>query len=428
MQPALSKNRPFWRKKRNWLLLIIVFVFAALASCSGTRMIMKTAANTPKGLPASPTLQLGNLDQWENSQSDQYRAAFEDHVYGQYPENLQLSELGRRDLPGSHFNGKGRVEILSFQLLNPGTGETREFGAVAVHPINAQSPYPLILSQNFCPNHNVVPVDGVPVPPQIGFDCSGDGFMAGVFTYFFGRYITTPPIEDILDRGYGFAAIYPSEFVPDNAQSGQSVLDQFFSNFEPQDRPGALAAWAAQFNLVADYFKSQSSVSKTFLYGHSRYGKTALLAAAFNPQIDAAIAHQSGTGGASLSRHKPGETIADITQGYPHWFGGRYASYADRNDALPIDQHQLLALIAPRPVLLGNARRDVWSDPNGGFRAAQAASPAYKLYGETGLQQSKLSDFDPSANLAFWIRPGTHGVVKEDWPAFLAFLDAHFKD
>jgi hypothetical protein len=93
---------------------------------------------------------------------------------------------------------------------------------------------------------------------------------------------------------------------------------------------------------------------------------------------------------------------------------------------MPVDQQALLALIAPRPVLLGNARRDVWSDPAGAFRAAKAADAVYELYGAKGLTAKKLDQFDPSAELSFWIRPGTHGVVKEDWPAFLEFLRAHF--
>ena len=86
----------------------------------------------------------------------------------------------------------------------------------------------------------------------------------------------------------------------------------------------------------------------------------------------------------------------------------------------------LLALIAPRPILLGNARRDVWSDPTGAFRAAQGADAAYELLGSEGLTVERLDRFEPEADIAFWIRPGTHGVVEEDWPAFLRFLDAHW--
>jgi len=139
------------------------------------------------------------------------------------------------------------------------------------------------------------------------------------------------------------------------------------------------------------------------------------------------ISHQSGTGGASLNKRKKGESIEDITGQYPHWFSKTYAGYAGREEELPIDQHHLLALIAPRPILLGNARRDVWSDPNGALKAAIGADPVWKLYGaDKGLRQQRYKPFNPDADLSLWIRSGTHGVVKEDWPAFLEFLDAHF--
>jgi len=166
--------------------------------------------------------------------------------------------------------------------------------------------------------------------------------------------------------------------------------------------------------------------SAIITWGHSRYGKSALVAAAFDDRIDGVISHQSGTGGASLNRGKKGESVKAITASYPHWFANRYASFGGREEEMTIDQHHLLALIAPRPVLLGNARRDVWSDPNGAFRAAMGADPVYELAGSAGLDQKRLDAWNPDADLAFWIRAGTHGVVKEDWPAFLEFLDAHF--
>jgi hypothetical protein len=162
-------------------------------------------------------------------------------------------------------------------------------------------------------------------------------------------------------------------------------------------------------------------------YGHSRYGKTALLSAATSPNIDGVIAHQSGTGGASILRDGTGESIEDIMKSYPHWFTKRFGDYADDENALPVDAHNLLSLIAPKPVMLGNARRDVWSDPEGAFHAAQAATQSWTDQGANGLTAARLDQFIPSDTISFWMRPGTHGVVKEDWPAFLDFMDAHFK-
>ena len=186
-------------------------------------------------------------------------------------------------------------------------------------------------------------------------------------------------------------------------------------------------SWAMQSVLLTNYFKSENEFKNIITAGHSRYGKTALLAAAYSDNIDGVISHQSGTAGASLFRDKPGETLADIVNGYPHWLAKSAMTFVEQTNTLPNDQHHLLALIAPRPVLLGNAKRDVWSDPEGAFRAAKEASGIYELYNTAGLQQERLDKFNPASDLSFWLRSGTHGIVEEDWPAFIDFLNAHFK-
>jgi hypothetical protein len=158
--------------------------------------------------------------------------------------------------------------------------------------------------------------------------------------------------------------------------------------------------------------------------GHSRHGKAALLAAAWDPRIEAVIAHQTGFAGASLSRSQTGETLARMQRTYPHWLAPGAARYAARPDLLPYDQHMLLALIAPRRLFLGNARRDVWSDPNSSFRAAEAASAAWEAQGASGLNAGGMKAFDPADGIVWWMRPGGHSIVEEDIGAFITFLKA----
>ena len=418
--------RPLWRCKSTWLSGLVLALFGLLASCAGTRTLMQTAPSTSKGTAAQPAITAASLDEW-NAQARQIYRDFELTVYGHIPENLSLAETNRIQSPGLHFDETATLEFVQFSVLKDRQKTGREFGLVLVIPENAKGPTPIIAMQNFCPNHNVIPHADVPRPENLSFDCSVDGMIANIFGYFFGRYITTPPIAEIMKRGYALAVMYPSEFVPDSRDDGQTVLDHIFADQPKDTRTGALAAWAVQASMISNYLNADPRFGAHIAYGHSRFGKSALLAAAINPTIDSVIAHQSGTGGASLTRDKPGETLADITEGYPFWFSQKFASFASREDDLPVDQHHLLALIAPRPILLGNAKRDVWSDPEGAFRASQAASKVYGFYGSEGLRQEKLTAFDQEADIAFWMRPGTHGVVKEDWPAFLEFLDAHFK-
>jgi len=303
--------------------------------------------------------------------------SLEQSVYGVLPKTNDVEIINRLPLDSGNYRANIEEitlmsEYLSDQNLDQPQTQTVDFKAIIITPENTTSPVPIIMLENFCPNHNVVPVDGITLPRRNYFSCD---------------------------------AISLYEKAPDKSA-----------------RWGAIGAWAWQFSVLSNYLDSTKSFSHTIAYGHSRYGKSALLAAAYDSSIDSAISHQSGTGGASLSKNKPGETVASIKSQYPHWFT---PSYSEDNAAL--DQHFLLALIAPRPFLLGNAKRDVWSDPEGGFRAGLGATPIYNLYGSEGLNQKKLTEFNPEADISYWIRPGTHGVVKEDWPAFLEFLEAHFK-
>lgn len=399
----------FLKLKRVWLGLFCLIILGLLSSCAGTRTLMMTAPSTPKGAVAAPAILAKSVEDWEK-QKGILQTAFETQVYGVMPKSFETTKVKSRDITEHNFP----ADIVEVSLQ---TSTDATFTAVILTPKNVQGPVPVIMMENFCPNHSVIPIESLTKPSGAYFDCSGEGMMGNVFGYFFGRYITTPPIDMIMKKGYALAVIYPPSTYPDSAARFDRSKSP--SKLHPW---GAVGAWAFQFSSLSNYLKSNPHFSKTISYGHSRYGKSALVAAAFDEAIDGVIAHQSGTGGASLSRNKKGETVAAITEGYPHWFA---PDFSEEN--LTIDQHQLLALIAPRPILLGNAKRDVWSDPEGAFRAAQGATTVYKLYGSEGLRHPKLTAFDPDADIAFWMRPGTHGVVKEDWPAFLEFMDAHFK-
>ncbi|WP_409433921.1 hypothetical protein ACJ3XI_05305 [Litorimonas sp. RW-G-Af-16] len=391
-------------------------------------MLLNTAPSKPNAQIAQPPITAETLGDWE-AQLPAIKTRLEREIYGGLPPNAKPDAVTRvQIIAESAFNDTARIEewhihdnLPLHDKLNPTAMIDKPvmLRYVLVLPKNMTEPVPVIMMENFCPNHAVIPVDGITKPTSDYFDCDPSGVMAGLFRYVFGRYITSPPVEDIMRRGYGLAVIYPSEIFPDRA----SALAEYRQAPVPEYPWGAIGAWAYQFDLLAKALKQNESVTETIAYGHSRYGKSALLAAAFFSSIDGVIAHQSGTGGASLSRNKAGETVAQITDSYPHWFTPTF-----REDNLSVDQHHLLALIAPKPILLGNAKRDVWSDPAGAFQAARAASDVYALYGSEGLKQKRLDEFDATADIAFWMRPGTHGVVEEDWPAFLDFLDAHFKE
>jgi hypothetical protein len=422
------------------LIIGLAAVIAALCSTACTPLTLAWADMDGSGAAAQPPIFSGfggaspTLAQWRDEEAPRLRRAFETHVYGAMPDASETRVLEHRVLDEAAFGGLGRLEEYKIEAKATFGGVTRSTLDAApdgliidlLTPVASEGPAPVIVMEAFCPRWHTIPDPKVSRPADLQDDLKGP--MFSVMTFIFGRYICTPPVEEILKRGYGIAAIYPGEAVPDETKDGLAALATLSEGHaDDRTRWGAIAAWAWIFSRATDVLTSNAHVGDVIAWGHSRYGKAALVAAAYDPRIDAVISHQSGTGGASLNKRKKGESVKGITEEYPHWFAQSYAEAAGREEEMPIDQHQLLALIAPRPVLLGNARRDVWSDPNGAYRAALAADPVWELSGSQGLTQNSLGGFDPEADLSFWIRPGTHGVVKEDWPAFLDFLDAHFK-
>lgn len=416
------------------LIVVLLTALAALAAPGCAKLTLAWADNDAKGPPARPAIfgdAAPSLDAWE-SEMPKLREAFEANVYGYFPDASSTRIISHKVISETAYNGAARLE--EYELVATATfggveRETKPFFVDVVLPNGVAGPAPVILMETFCPRWDTVTEPGV-ARTEGAFSCNDGGMFAGLMNYVFGRYIATPPMEMILSAGYGVAAIYPDEAVPDRREEGVAALAALAEGHaDATTRWGAIGAWAWIFSRVADVLEADERVDSAGLitWGHSRYGKSALVAAAYDERFSAVIAHQSGTGGASLNREKPGESLEAITSSYPHWFSKAYTNFAGREEDMPVDQHQLLALVAPRPVLLGNARRDVWSDPAGAFRAAAGADPVYELYGSAGLDQAKLTPFNPQADVSYWIRPGTHGVVKEDWPAFLRFLDAHFR-
>ncbi|HTD67879.1 MAG TPA: acetylxylan esterase, partial [Candidatus Limnocylindria bacterium] len=190
---------------------------------------------------------------------------------------------------------------------------------------------------------------------------------------------------------------------------------------------------------LVDYLESDRDIDKARIaaVGHSRNGKTALLAAAFDERIALAIPHQAGCGGTGPNRvsekmaalqangRPTAETIAVINKNFPHWFNANFKKFNDTPAKLPFDQHELVALMAPRPVLLSNAEGDQWANPSGQFEVLKAAEPVYKLLKAGGCDATEMSPLNKlvDSTLGYYIRPGKHAMTSGDWLVFLNFAD-----
>lgn len=275
-------------------------------------------------------------------------------------------------------------------------------------------PHPVFLGLNPCGNWSLLDEEALSPPVSwVQADCpEGAGSQAEMW-----------PVAEILARGYALAAVHQSDIVADDVDLSDTVGA---IATVPTEAPawGAVAAWAWGLSRVVDHLVERSDVdpARIAVVGHSRRGKAALLAAVSDDRIALAIPHQSGTCGATLTRSDLGEPISVITTLFPHWLSDVLPTFADDEDRVPVDQHQILALLAPRPVLLGNADDDSWADPPGALRAAQLASPAWEVYGTEGLAEE---DGVPTTagRIGWFSRPGGHGMTEEDWSYFLDFAD-----
>ncbi len=234
-------------------------------------------------------------------------------------------------------------------------------------------------------------------------------------------------IDTLVKNGFGVASAYCGDLeldFPDGWKTGIRTTLQNELNIKP-DEWGAISAWAWGLSRIMDYLETDKQVDpeRVIVTGHSRLAKAALWAGATDTRFAAVIANNSGEGGAALSRRWFGETIGLINKRFPHWFVAKYKTYNNNVDALPVDQHMLLALIAPRPLYVASATEDLWSDPKGEFLSAKNAEPVYALFDKKGLGIDTMPKPDSSVGrtIRYHIRTGKHNILLFDWLQYIKF-------
>jgi hypothetical protein len=243
------------------------------------------------------------------------------------------------------------------------------------------------------------------------------------------------PAEEIIARGYATAAFWNGDVDPDKHDGFKDGVHGLFDDpNKPRaaDAWGTIAAWAWGASRVMDYLETDTDIDKrrVAVVGHSRGGKTALWAGAEDQRFALVISNNSGSTGAAIARGKVGEHIKDINKNFPHWFNENYKKYDGREADLPLDQHMLCALIAPRLLYIASASEDTWADPEAEFKAGVAASPVYELFGSKGLPDGPLPKPETPLHdgaIGHHIRVGKHNLLEYDWAQYMNFADKHWK-
>lgn len=371
--------------------------------------------------------------QWTKKRRPEILRLFQDHVYGKAPGRPPRMVFRLVESSGKALAGKAiRKQI---RVLFAGTEDGPQMDLLIYLPASAQAAVPVFVGLNFNGNHAIHLDPAIHLARSWHRDSAGDGYVNNRATEKSrGLSASRWSVERCLAAGFGVATIYCGDIDPDYHDEFQNGVHPLFYK-DGQKAPsasqwGTIGAWAWGLSRAVDYFETDKQIDqeRVVLLGHSRLGKTSLWAGARDQRFAIVISNNSGCGGAALSRRQFGETVWRINNSFPHWFCGNFKKYDNRENQLPVDQHMLVALMAPRPVYIASATGDRWADPRGEFLSALHAEPVYKLLGTEGLGTDKMPKADSPIHgrIGYHLRTGKHDVTDYDWKQYIAFARKHF--
>jgi len=349
---------------------------------------------------------------WEELRKPELKALFGHYMYGVLPPAPPTIAAKVVIEDRNYFGGKATKKEVEIGFAPAGSPKIR---LLLVVPNKRHGRAPAFAGANFNGNHTALadPTITLPtawMPPNAPGVKDNRATDAGR-----GKDVGVWSIETVVDRGYALATCYAGDIAPDHPGFADGVFPAFAGTGQSAragDEWGAVAAWAWGLSRVVDYLRTDPDIdpARIAVVGHSRMGKAAIVAGALDDRIALTIAHQAGCGGTAPSR-------------------GNFQKFNDQVDRLPFDQNCLIALAAPRPVLLTNATGDTWANPAGQFDALKGAASTYRLLGVTGIEETAMPPTDKLVGdrLGYHIRPGKHAMEPRDWTVFLDFADKHLK-
>jgi hypothetical protein len=376
---------------------------------------------------------VANADQWFKARRPEILKLYRDEIYGRVPAGAPKVTW---EVTGTDTGARGGTAVVKRVAGRMGIRpDGPQMNLTVYLPAKAREPVPVLLSITFgfgpdarrqAAAKTEQRPPAVPGKAESAKSAAASGGVPSGFD----------SVAEVLDRGWGYASLPYGEIQPDRADRWKEGVIGLTLK-EGQERPapdewGTISAWAWGISRAIDYLESDPSIDakRIAITGVSRLGKTVLWAGAQDERVAAVFSVVSGEMGAALIRRDWGETLDDMAQNFPWQFAGNLQKWTGRWEELPVDQHMLIALCAPRPVYVNGGLTDQWSDPKGEFLALVAAGPVYRLLGGKGLGVAELPPLDAPAtagDLAFHYHSGGHMAVPADWRAFLDFAERHFR-
>jgi dienelactone hydrolase len=416
-------------------LLAITLTMMVPGSLPAAETFLQVAELAPQSALPDPLVRFSGArvtsrQQWLDERRPELKALFQHYMYGEIPPRPATMTFAVTLKDTNFLAGQATLKLVTITF---GAPEAPRIDLLLVVPKARRKPAPAFLAMNFCGNHALVSDPRVPLTRGWLYNscqgCTNNRATAAAR----GGQAADWPIAEIIGRGYALASFCNSDIDSDRADVSDGVSAWFAklragsTAAAPTHHRGCLAGWAWGFHRCVDYLVTDADIdtNRIAAVGHSRNGKTALLAAAFDERIALAIPHQAGCGGTAPSRGRIGESVKRINTSFPHWFNAEFKQFNDQPERLPFDQHCLVALMAPRPVLLSNAQEDQWANPSGQFEVLQAAEPVYRFLKAGRLDAKEMPPLGKlvDSKLGYFIRAGKHSMNRDDWMIFLDFAD-----
>ena len=379
-----------------WSIAALLFFYLGSYGQSNDAAIIMAL---PDPLISNSGEKISDSNSWMKNRRGEILTLFEDNLYGQLPKDFDSIRFRLKSEDKMAMSGKAKLKEIGIDVYR--NKQLVTINVTLFIPSKAKMPCPAFLLINHRGKNNTDPTRA-----------EKSGFW---------------PAEEVIARGYAIATFHVSDVAADNKDSyNQGVLRLYPEQLKMPNGMKAIGAWAWGAMRVMDYFETDKEIntSKVAVLGHSRGGKAALWTGAQDQRFALTISSCSGEGGAALSRHLVGETIKDLNTNFPHWFCDNYNKYNTNVNALPMDQHELIALIAPRAVYVASATEDQWADPVGEFLSMKYAEPVFNLFGLKPLpvkEQPAKNIQVKSSNMGYHIREGAHNLTLYDWERYMDF-------